>query len=71
MRFEELKQKSKEELEKTLEDSKDKLRQLRFDLGAGKIKNVREIRKTKKEIAQILTLLRNYEKGTKIRKDSE
>ena len=34
----------------------EKLRQLRFDLSAGKVKNVREIRKFKKEIAQILTL---------------
>jgi ribosomal protein L29 len=28
-------------------------------LSAGKVKNVREIRKIKKEIAQILTLIRN------------
>jgi ribosomal protein L29 len=52
----ELKQKKKEELAKLLQDSREKLRQLRFDLSAGKVKNVREIRKFKKEIAQILTL---------------
>jgi ribosomal protein L29 len=53
----ELRQKPKLELEKLLEDNRERLRQLRFDLAAGKVKNVREIRKTKKEIAQILTLL--------------
>lgn len=58
MKFSELKQKSKEELKKTLEESRDKMRQLRFDLSAGKVKNVREIRKIKKSVAQILTLLK-------------
>jgi len=53
----ELRQKSKNELQKMLQNSQERLRQLRFDLAAGKIKNVREIRKIKKEIAQILTLL--------------
>ncbi len=57
-RINELKQKSKEELQKTLEDDREKLRQLRFDLSAGKVKNVREIRNVKKEIARILTLLK-------------
>jgi len=57
MKVNELKQKSKEELQKTLEDDREKLRQLRFDLSAGKVKNVREIRNIKKEIARILTLL--------------
>ncbi len=58
MKITELKQKSKEELQKTLEDDREKLRQLRFDLSAGKVKNVREIRNIKKEIARILTLLK-------------
>ena len=54
----ELRQKSKAELQKLLQASQERLRQLRFDLAAGKIKNVREIRKIKKEIARILTLLK-------------
>ncbi len=58
MRISEVRQKSKEELQKILTDKRDKLRQLRFDLASGKVKNVREIRKIKKEIAQILTLSR-------------
>ncbi len=57
MKIKELHQKSKEELQKILQDNREKLRQLRFDLSAGKVKNVREIRKIKKEIAQILTII--------------
>jgi len=57
MEISELKQKSKDELKKILQDLRERLRQLRFDLAAGKVKNVREIRKIKKEIARILTLL--------------
>lgn len=58
MKISELRQKSKEELRKNLKDNREKLRQLRFDLAAGRVKNFREIRKMKKEIAQILTILR-------------
>ena len=58
MKTRELQQKSKSELQKTLSDNREKLRQLRFDLSAGKIKNVREIRKIKKDIARILTILK-------------
>lgn len=58
MKKEELNRKSKAELRKLLKDNREKLRQSRFDLASGKVKNVREIRKTKKEIARILTLLK-------------
>lgn len=57
MKTAELRQKSAEELKKTLQASREKLRQLNFDLASGKVKNMREIRKTKKDIARILTLL--------------
>lgn len=53
----ELKQKTKSELGKILKDNKEKTRELRFNLIAGKVKNVREIRKIKKEIARIITIL--------------
>lgn len=59
MKISELRQKTKVELEGLLNDDREKLRQLYFDLSAGKVKNVSEIRKTKKEIAQILTLIKN------------
>jgi len=56
MKIAELRQKAKGELEKILADSRERLSQLRFDLAAGKVKNVREIRKIKKDIARILTI---------------
>jgi large subunit ribosomal protein L29 len=58
MKINELRQKSKSELQKILLDDREKLRQLRFDLAAGKVKNVREVRKTRKDIARILTMLK-------------
>jgi large subunit ribosomal protein L29 len=57
MKVKELREKSNNELQKILKEEREKLRKLRFDLVAGKIKNVREIRKVKKEIARILTVL--------------
>jgi len=60
MKIAELRQKTKNELEKLLQDNREKVRQLRFNLVAGKVKNVRELRKIKKEIARILTLLKKF-----------
>ena len=57
MKADELRQRSKEELEKVVNDLRKKLQELRFDLVSGKVKNVREIRKTRKEIARTLTIL--------------
>jgi len=61
MKIQELQQKPKDELQKLLRDNREKLRQLSFDLASGKVKNVREIRELKKDIARILTILTNYE----------
>ncbi len=58
MKFQNLKQKPKDEIEKLLKDLREKLRQLRFDLVSGKVKNVKETREIKKDIARILTFLR-------------
>jgi len=57
MKISEFKQKPKKELQRLLQNNQDKLRQLRFDLVSGKVKNVREIRQIKKDIARILTIL--------------
>ncbi|MGB2762093.1 MAG: 50S ribosomal protein L29 [Minisyncoccales bacterium] len=54
----ELQRKSKLELQSILIKNREKLRQLRFDLVSGKVKNVREIRRIKKETARILTILK-------------
>jgi len=58
MKTSELKRKSKSELQKSLLELREKKRNLRFDLVSGKVKNIREIRETKKEIARILTIIR-------------
>ncbi len=58
MKAGELRQKSEMELRRLLRDSRERLRQLKFDLASGKVKNVREIRQIKKDIARILTCLK-------------
>ena len=66
MTINEFKQKSEKELRKILIDSRERLRQLRFNLASGKVKNVREIRKLKKDIARMLTIL-NTKINTKVK----
>ncbi|PJE57603.1 MAG: 50S ribosomal protein L29 [Candidatus Portnoybacteria bacterium CG10_big_fil_rev_8_21_14_0_10_38_18] len=60
MKLKELKQRSDKELKETLSGLRDKLRELRFNLSGGRVKNIREIHQTKKTIARILTLLKEY-----------
>lgn len=62
MKIVELRKKTKEELKKILQENKERLRVLRFNLASAKLKNHREIRKVKKEIARILTILRITDK---------
>jgi len=57
MKAKELKIKSEGELKKWLFSDREKLRVLRFDLAAGKVKNIKEIRNKRKDIAKILTIL--------------
>lgn len=45
------------ELKNKLSESYEKLRKLKFDLTQGKVKNIKEIKETKKLIARILTIL--------------
>ena len=44
------------EVDKELQMHRERLSNLKFDLSLGKVKNIREIRKIKKSIAQLLTL---------------
>jgi len=53
----ELRIRPEEELNQLLSESQKKLRELRFNLASGKVKNVRTIRVLKKDIARILTIL--------------
>ncbi len=52
-----LQNKTKEELNTTLKDLKAKLLQFNFELGEKRLKDFSQVKKTKKEIARILTKL--------------
>ncbi len=58
MKAAELRRISTSELESLLRKKREDLRQFRFDLAAGKVKNIKDIRETRKDIARILTILR-------------
>ncbi len=55
--LQEFKTKNKAELEKEIQNEKKKFADLTIDLAMGKVKNIQEIRGTKKAIAQLLTIL--------------
>jgi len=57
MEFKELKTKNEGDWQKLLDTSRAKLHDLRFKDSNKQLKNVREIRVIKQQIAQILTLL--------------
>ncbi|OGC03681.1 50S ribosomal protein L29 [candidate division WOR-1 bacterium RIFOXYA12_FULL_43_27] len=54
----ELKKHDKKELEKKIEELRKKQRELRFGKARGELKNPMEKRQVKREIARILTVLR-------------
>lgn len=49
---------SLEEAKKSLSEKLEKIRQFRFDIASKQVKNIREIRKEKKDVARILTLIK-------------
>ena len=60
--FQQFKNKPIPELQKDLAENQERLRKLKFDLAQGKVKNIREIRDVKKNIARILGLINQYGK---------
>ncbi|MDO8524232.1 MAG: 50S ribosomal protein L29 [bacterium] len=54
----ELSKLSKDDLQKSLREKQENLRVFRFDLAAGKIKDIRQIRTSRRNIARILTLIK-------------
>lgn len=56
-KIKEFKRLPEKELKSLLVEKKEALRRMRFDLAAGKVKNVREIRETRRDIARIGTLI--------------
>lgn len=59
MKISELRQLNKEELLKLNNEKQKMLRDLRFEMAQGKVKNAHVIRSTRKEMARILTVLNN------------
>jgi ribosomal protein L29 len=62
MKIKELRDKNIEELKKMLAEKREKIRSVRFDIAAKQVKNNREIRNEKKDVAMILTLLGESDK---------
>ena len=61
--FNAIKNKSVEEIEKQLGELRARSIDLKFDLASGKVKNISEIQKNKKSIAQLLTALKERSKN--------
>lgn len=57
MKPQDLQNKTKEELSQTLVDLRAKVLKLNFDLADNKVKDVSQVKKTKKDIARILTIM--------------
>lgn len=56
LKIKELRDKNIEELKKLLVEKREHVRKLRFDISSKQIKNNKELKNTKREIAKILTL---------------
>ena len=69
--IQELKTKPMPELMKLLKEWKERLRVLKFDLAAGKVKDIQEIKAVKKSIAQILTILSEISRRENAAKKSQ
>ncbi len=57
MEAKELREKTQEELKKLLAEKRESVRKVRFDIAVKQAKNNRDLRKDKREIARILTLI--------------
>lgn len=58
MKIQELRQKSEIDLKELLQEKKSRLEELRFLLSQGKAKQVHEVRQVKKDIARVMTILK-------------
>ena len=61
MKTAELRKKDRKELEKMAHELTKKLSDLRFKFSSGKLKNVKEISNSKKEVSRILTIIKESE----------
>ncbi|MCX6763817.1 MAG: 50S ribosomal protein L29 [Candidatus Moranbacteria bacterium] len=58
MRIKEIREKNIEELKKLLAEKQEAVRKLRFEVAGKQVKNHREIRNSKRDIARIITLIK-------------
>lgn len=58
MKSQELRQKTEQGLQELLSEKREALRNFHFNLGSGKVKNTKESRELRKDVARILTVLR-------------
>lgn len=63
MKTSELRNLTYEELQKKLKDARQELFNLRFQLATGQLKNYKKIKQVKKDIARILTVMKEIEKN--------
>jgi large subunit ribosomal protein L29 len=61
MKIKDLNKKTESDLEKTLQDKRLGLRKFRFGVSGSKSKNTKEAKNTKKDIARVLTEIRQRE----------
>ena len=58
MKFKELAKKEEKDLQKVLQELRERYQEMRFKVANNQLKNIREIRTVKKNIAQVLLLLK-------------
>lgn len=58
MKIKELREKNSEELKIVLSQKRENSRRIRFDIASKQVKNNRELRNEKKDIARVLTLIK-------------
>ena len=62
--IQELKNKQDGELMRLIKDKHEELRVLRFDLAAGKVKDITEIKELKRKVARMKTFIKEHERTT-------
>ncbi|MCX7832102.1 MAG: 50S ribosomal protein L29 [Actinobacteria bacterium] len=65
MKTSELRNLTFEELQKKLKEARQELFNLRFQLATGQLKNYKKIKEVKKDIARILTVIKEIERASK------
>jgi len=65
MKIKEIREKNENELKKSLIELRNKTTKMRFDISGKQLKNHREIRVAKKEIARIMTVFSEGKTGNK------